>query len=149
MRLKVLITSALIGGAVQVTPAVGQDELLRLDLACLGQYSDTETTTATVGPAGEPQQANITTDVMRPGTARVSIQGDAGEMIYPDGRRRTLSNITADPSRITAEYVRRVLFVPLTWRIEIDRMTGDIRVVNGGDVGFIGTCEAAPTTAKF
>jgi len=55
-------------------------------------------------------------------------------MIQPDGRKRALSNVAADPQRITAEYVWRGLFVPVTWRLEIDRMAGDIRVANGGTV---------------
>lgn len=135
--------------ALLTGPALAQDAPLALDLACFGQYADTETTTGTVGPIGEQSRATITTNVMRPGTARVTLRGEGGELAYPDGQRRMLSNVTADPHRIRAEYDRKALFRTRTWRVEIDRMTGDISVSDGNDVGFVGNCEAAPTTARF
>jgi len=140
----VALSLALLPGLAQA-----QDAPLALDLACFGQYADTETTTGTVGPIGEQARATITTNVMRPGTARVTFRGESGELAYPDGRRRMLSNVTADPHRIRAEYDRKALFRTRTWSVEIDRMTGDISVSDGSDVGFVGNCEAAPTTAKF
>ena len=141
----------------QIAEAQGTAEAqvapLSLDLVCGGQYAATETSTADVGPIGTINSASITTNVMRPGSARVTLRGDIGELIYPDGRQRILSNVIADTANIKAEYVRRTLnylFIPVTWRLEIDRMTGNIRIgSSAGELGFLGVCEAAPTVAKF
>lgn len=137
--------------AVLATPAAAQEGSLNLELLCPGQYADTETTSATIRQPGESTRstAEMSRTVMRTGNARVSLHGDTGELVYPDGRRRALSKVVADERQITAEYERRVLVIPVTWRVEISRTTGDIRVVTGLDVGFAGTCEPVSTKPKF
>ncbi|MCG9917326.1 MAG: hypothetical protein MH112_13335 [Phenylobacterium sp.] len=156
------------------SPALGQDVPLKLDLVCSGQYADAQM-------------------IMHPGSARISILGDVGTLVYPDGRQRFLRNVAADPNTIKADYApgapanppaqgqpqpqtnrltgnqllqaflfeglgpeqaqrahdERLRLQNLTWRLDIDRMTGDIRIVSDGAVGFMGVCEAAPTVAKF
>jgi hypothetical protein len=89
------------------------------------------------------------TTVNRAGVARVTLQGGEGELTYPDGRRRILGEVFADSRRITADYRRKGLFGTATWRVEIDRMTGDVRVASGEDVAFAGACAPEPTSAKF
>lgn len=132
------------------TAMAGEAPTLDLNLSCPGQYQDTETSEASVGRTGDTKaHATVETQVMRPGTAQITLRGETGELVYPDGRRRQLSNVTADDRRITADYVRKALVLKFTWRMEINRLTGDVRVLNGGDVGFLGTCSVAPTTAKF
>lgn len=126
----------------------GEPAPLDLELWCPGQYQDTETSTAHA--AGDvTARATIETAVMRPGTAQVRFRGSEGELVYPDGRHRALTNVIADERSITAQYVRRTMLIPFTWKLIIDRRSGDIRVSNGGDVGFLGNCSAAPTKPKF
>lgn len=131
--------------------AAGEPASLNLELSCPGQYSATETSEASVGRIGEVNKptATVQTQVMRPGTAQLTFRDGAGELVYPDGRRRELSNIQADERRITAEYIRKALILKYTWRVEVNRLTGDVRVVNGDEVGFLGNCTAAPTKPKF
>jgi hypothetical protein len=116
---------------------------LNLDLICTGRYADAEVTRAQ-SLSGEGS-ALVTRTVMRDGTARVAIRGATGELTYPDGRKRPLSNVVADDRTITGEYKRMIW----TWKMTIDRTTGDIRIVNGGDVSLLANCSAAPVTQKF
>ncbi len=86
---------------------------------------------------------------MKPGVAKVSVHAPNAQLVYPDGRVRTMKDVAGDDARITGSY-KRIGFI--TWRMEINQMTGDIQVKSGGDVAFIGTCAlapAAPTQPKF
>lgn len=135
-----------------VAAAVVDASSLDLDLICPGQYFDTETTTASVQhnhDFANQSQAKLTTEVARPGTARIKFKDGLGEFVYPDGRRRELSELVADDQRITAQYTRRVVLINYTWRLQIDRFTGDVRLASGDALGFLGTCSAAPTKPKF
>lgn len=123
---------------------------LDLELTCSGQYSDTETSTgnaSVLGPDGKLHTGVVTTNVsvMRPGTARISLHGASGKIVYPDGRERTMQDIRADDGRITGSYKRLGIF---TWRMEINRLTGDVLVKSGGTVGLIGSCSLAPVATQ-
>lgn len=128
----------------------GEAPALDLELSCPGQYSVLETSEARVGRAGEEKtRATVETRVMRPGTATITLSGDAGEIVYPDGVRRRLSSITADERRIRGEYVQKLLVLKFTFTMEINRLTGEVRVADGRDVAFQGTCSAVSTKPKF
>ena len=126
---------------------------LDLNLVCRSQYEKTETSVRTANRMvdGELRSgASVTrTTINRAGVARVTFQGGAGELTYPDGRRRALGEVAADARRITADYRRAGLFGTTTWRVESDRMTGDVRVASGGEIAFAGACAPEPTSAKF
>lgn len=126
---------------------------LDLNLVCRSQYEKVETSVRTANHLVDGELHSdasvMRTTISRAGVARVTFQGGAGELTYPDGRRRILGGIAADPRRITADYRRKGLFGPVTWRIEINRMTGDLRVSSGEDVAFAGACAPEPISAKF
>ena len=126
---------------------------LNLTLACEGQYKATEVTRETVAAdiAGGHRTATGTsvTGVTRTGTGYASFSGATGQLTYPDGIRRELSNVVATDQQITASYQRKWMLVTYTWKLDIDRLTGAIRVVNGSDVTFAGTCAPVSNTPKF
>jgi hypothetical protein len=126
---------------------------LELNLVCEGQYEDVETSVGTtsgvVGGELRSGRAVVDTRIMRAGTAHITLEGASGQLTYPDGRQRALGNVIADARQITAEYQRKQLIRTITWRIEINRMTGAMRVVSGNDIGFAGTCAPESTQPKF
>lgn len=123
---------------------------LNLNLSCPGTYSDVETSRATVTGDGDASSAAVTTTVRRPGVAQIAIRGQEGQLTYPDGRIRQLSNVTADENTIVGQYVRTALLIKRTWRVEIDRVTGSVIVTsNYRQVAFAGSCTPISNTQKF
>ncbi len=139
---------ALLGAAAPMSPP------LDLELICKGEYQDIETSRGsanTYDSQGNWTGGTVTLNrsVMKPGIAKVSVHAPNAQIVYPDGRVRTMKDVIGDETRITASY-KRLGFI--TWRMEINRMTGDIEVKSGGDVALTGTCSlapAAPTQPKF
>lgn len=130
--------------------AAAQPNGLDLNLSCPGMYADVESSRATVSGDNGPTTATVNTAVRRTGVAHITLQDQAGEITYPDGRKRSLSNVVASERSITAEYVRSLLLIKYTWRVEIDRITGTVRVANNfRQVAFAGSCTAATTAPKF
>ena len=41
------------------------------------------------------------------------------------------------------------MLVTHTWKVEINRLTGAIRVTSGAEIGFAGTCAPVSNTPKF
>ncbi|WP_421932389.1 hypothetical protein [Phenylobacterium sp.] len=127
---------------------------LDLELVCNGEYQDIETSRGqanTYDSQGNWTGGTVTLNrsVMKPGVAKVSVHAPNAQIIYPDGRVRTMKDVVGDDARITGSY-KRLGFI--TWRMEINRMTGDIQVKSGGDVALSGACTlapAAPTQPKF
>lgn len=126
---------------------------LDLNLICPGQYEDTETERgqAHSSDGDEQNSTSITVhrSVMRQGTAKVRFHGDAGELTLPDGQKRVLGNVVADSRSIIADYERRMLLFRYTWRLEVNRLTGEIKISTGSDVGFEGVCSPEPLQPKF
>jgi hypothetical protein len=123
---------------------------LDLNLVCQGQYRSVETSVGNTNTVVDGQvrsgSAVLVTPVMRSGIAHLTFRGAVGHLTYPDGRERDLENVTAEPGQITAEYRRKQLIRTLTWKIEVSRLTGAVRVVSGDDIGFAGT--SAPESAR-
>lgn len=55
----------------------------------------------------------------------------------------------ANDQQITASYQRKGMLITYTWRLEINRLTGAIRITSGDEVGFSGTCAPVSNTPKF
>lgn len=142
------------GSWLLVTDAVAQPVATPSDLRlnCTGQYQDTESATgdSRVFKDGKWENGSVTVtrEVMRDGVAKLTIRAPTGEITYPDGRRRSMTDVRLDEHRITGSY-KRLGF--MTWRMTIDRLTGEIEVKNGSSIGFRGICEVAPavTQPKF
>lgn len=126
---------------------------LDLRLICPGQYQDTETATAQtqkyVDGEWRSSTTQLRTPITRTGNLRLSISGDAGELVYPDGRTRTIKLVEANPAHLIAEYEMKGLIRRFTWRIDVDRMTGDVRVASGNEEAFRGVCSPEPSQPKF
>lgn len=127
---------------------------LDLRLVCPGEYQDTETATALTQKRDQDGNWGTATtqvrrQVARQGAARISLTGETGELVYPDGQSRTIKVISADSARIVGEYERKILFGHVTWRMEINRLTADVLVASGKDVAFRGVCAPEPTQPKF
>lgn len=126
---------------------------LDLNLVCEGQYEDVETSVGTssgmVDGELRTRTAVVNTPVKRTGVAHLTFQAGAGTLTYPDGRSRTLENVVADASQISASYQRKALLITYTWKIEVSRMTGLVRVYSGRDIAFSGTCTPQSTQPKF
>ncbi|CAN7369048.1 hypothetical protein LJR164_002225 [Phenylobacterium sp. LjRoot164] len=90
-----------------------------------------------------------TTNVIRTGVAYATFTGSTGRFTYPDGRQRELSNVVATAHEITASYDRKAMFTTTTWKIQVNRLTGAIRIVSPSEVGFAGTCTPVSNTPKF
>ena len=126
---------------------------LNLNLACEGQYEDTEVTRETVGAVTRDgyrtASGTSVTGIKRTGVGYATFSGSTGQITYPGGVRRELSNVVASEQEITATYQRKAMLVTHTYKVEINRVTGAIRVARGGAVGFAGTCTPVSTTPKF
>lgn len=121
---------------------------LNLELACIGQYADTETTTVSATAQSGSLQAQ--TSVMRPGTARVSLHGDTGRLVYPDGRARNLKVVSQDSEQVVASYERSMILFTVPWHVDINRLTGDMRVSSRlQGVAFQGACSPVSVEPKF
>jgi len=127
---------------------------LNLELACPGQYRVTETGNINQDAYGRPlsQPLSINTAVAHQGTARIALHGDAGQIAFPGGRPRELKLLGQDDETLVAQYVREILFVHLTWRVHINRITGAMRVtggIGGRQTAFEGICAPVSTERKF
>lgn len=126
---------------------------LNLNLVCEGQYADVEQSVGNMSAVVDGQvrsgSSMVSTRVMRHGTAHLTFQGAQGSLTYPDGRQRTLENVAADKGKVTAEYRRKALLRTITWDVEVNRLTGMVRVSSGRDIAFAGDCTPESTQPKF
>lgn len=126
---------------------------LDLNLVCQGQYRTVETsignTNTVVDGQARSGSAVLLTPVMRSGLAHLTFRGAVGQLTYPDGRERDLVNVTQEPGQITAEYSRKQVFRTITWKVEVNRLTGAVRVISGRDIAFAGTCAPESMQPKF
>jgi hypothetical protein len=106
---------------------------LNVELACSGEYRESESDSVDQDAYGRPlsQPLSIDTTVRRQGVARIGLHGDAGRLVYPDGRERQLKLLEQDDEKLIAQYERQILFVHLTGRVQINRITGEVRVTGG------------------
>ena len=138
--------------AILAAAAVGAP--LNLELACPGQYRATESHTPYQDAYGRPlsQPLSMDTTVARQGTARIVLHGDSGRIAFPGGRDLQLVLLSQDDDALVAQYERPILFAHLTWRVHINRITGEMRVIGGiggRQTGFAGTCAPVSTERKF
>lgn len=139
--------------AILVQALAAEAPALNLNLACEGQYQGTEVTRETVGAVTGAGYRTATgtsvTGVTRTGVGYATFTGSTGQFTYPDGKRRDLSDVVATDQQITASYQRKGMLISYTWNLEVNRLTGAIRITSGSDVGFSGTCTPISNTPKF
>jgi hypothetical protein len=122
---------------------------LNITLACPGAYPDVETTPGIVNQYvdGAWRVGNTATvrHVMRDGTMRLAFRDGGSEVAYDGEAPVPVRVLSADDRAISAEYDRR----KRTWQVQINRMTGEVRVTRRGQIGFAGMCTPEPTQPKF
>ncbi|MCI3135453.1 hypothetical protein [Phenylobacterium aquaticum] len=57
--------------------------------------------------------------------------------------------MTADARQIVADYQRKLTFRTVTWKVEVNRMTGPVRVASPDHIGFAGACAPESNQPKF
>jgi hypothetical protein len=128
---------------------------LNLELVCQAQWPDTEVSQSFTPKKDadgwyHPEVTRTTKQVTKTGTVHVSLHGAVGTLDLGSDGKRELTNVVADERSISAEYViKGALYGRSVRQVQINRMTGEIRLLNKESSVLDGTCSAESTQPKF